>query len=78
QLRDLVVLHRNELSDRTHVYNTSTGEDLSAILLGDWWHIFTGGSWQKFTHKDSEKSLLMDRIQPEPEQGLISGADALR
>lgn len=79
QLRDLAVLHRNDVKDRTHIYIASTGEELSSILIEDWWHIYTGGSWQKFTHNDSEKALLMDLIQkPTIEQGLISGADALR
>lgn len=76
QLRDLAVLHRNDVSDRTHLYTTSSGEEISSILVGDWWHIFTGGIWQKFMHKDSEKTLLMDLIEKPHEQCLISGADA--
>ena len=60
QLRDLVVLKRNDVGDATH--ESPCGE-LKFILLGDWWNLFTGGKWQQFSHKQSPHCNKLKTIE---------------
>ncbi|MFW1664631.1 hypothetical protein [Acinetobacter ursingii] len=72
ELRDLVVLHRNDVKDATHTHK-NFGRARSIILSAtnevcDW----VDGKWKVTCRQISElKPLLV-------EKGLISGADALR
>ena len=74
QLRDLVVLHRNDVNDATHTHKNF--EKAKSIILSatnevcDW----IDDKWKVTCRQVSE----LKPIQPQPEQGLISGADALR
>lgn len=76
QLRDLVVLHRNDVKDATH---KGERENL-ALLCSDGAEYF----WNYSTKKWFKPAIMtfedknMKPIQSEAEQGLISGADALR
>lgn len=78
QLRDLVVLHRNDVKDATHVDQHGTKHvDLSGQWY--WFHEqFTPdipfGWVESVGSRDYDNSVL----KPIQEQGLISGADALR
>jgi len=63
ELRDKVILHRNDPEDATHTYNLTSGECMGCVLIGEWWHWFTGGQWGVFTHKDSEQATCIDPIQ---------------
>ena len=60
ELRDLVVLKRNDVGDATH--ESSCGE-LKFILLGDWWNLFTGGKWQQVSHKQSPRCNKLKPIE---------------
>ena len=60
ELRDLVVLKRNDIEDATH--ESPCGE-LKFILLGDWWNLFTGGKWQQFSHKQSPRCNKLKPIE---------------
>ena len=60
ELRDLVVLKRNDVGDATH--ESPCGE-LKFILLGDWWNLFTGGKWQQFSHKQSPRCNKLKPIE---------------
>ena len=59
-LRDLVVLKRNDVGDATH--ESPCGE-IKFILLGDWWNLFTGGKWQQFCHIESPRSAKLKPIE---------------
>ncbi|MCH7380348.1 hypothetical protein [Acinetobacter higginsii] len=77
QLRDLVVLHRNDVKDATHTYHPSgTAEILKGYLTSDdWFYLFTGDKWQKHISTQHEAA---NKFKPIQEQGLISGADVPR
>jgi len=60
ELRDLVVLKRNDVGDATH--ESPCGE-LKFILLGDWWNLFTGGKWQQFCHAESPRCAKLKPIE---------------
>ena len=60
ELRDIVVLKRNDVGDATH--ESHCGE-LKFILLGDWWNLFTGGKWQQFSHKQSPRCNKLKPIE---------------
>ncbi|QXR27003.1 hypothetical protein [Acinetobacter junii] len=72
QLRDLVVLHRNDMKDATHV----TEDNEVYYLKTSVWNVWKSG-WH---HSENDESWFEDNVIPikKSEQGLISGADALR
>lgn len=72
-LRTMVILHRNDLNDRTHIYTASNGEDLSCVLCGEWWHIFSGDRWGKFSHINSDTAKSIFPIQKQP--FVVAGSD---
>ncbi|WP_335951743.1 hypothetical protein [Acinetobacter beijerinckii] len=76
QLRDLVVLHRNDVKDATHTYHPSgTAEILKGYLTSDdWFYLFTGDKWQKHISTQHEAA---NKFKPTQEQALISGREAL-
>ncbi|WP_171553622.1 hypothetical protein [Acinetobacter sp. Ac_5812] len=84
QLRDLVVLHRNDVKDTTH--EAACGTYLFLDSSGDWhfFHkheaVFYTIDGDISTFVDMPITLIKEQTQQptEPEQGLISGADALR
>lgn len=84
QLRDLVVLHRNDVKDATH--EAACGTYLFLDSSGDWhfFHkheaVFYTIDGDISTFVDMPITLIKEQTQQptEIEQGLISGADALR
>lgn len=70
QLRDLVVLHRNDVKDATHKY---IGGGAAYKTVDDIAYLWTRMGWE---YKGIAHDLVP--IHKETEQGLISGADALR
>jgi len=84
QLRDLVVLHRNDVKDATH--EAACGTYLFLDSSGDWhfFHkheaVFYTIDGDISTFVDMPITLIKEQTQQptEPEQGLISGDDALR
>lgn len=62
QLRDMVVLKRNDVNDATHYDSLVNSEILKCILIGDWWYLFTGGIWQQFCHIESGRAQYMKPI----------------
>lgn len=70
QLRDLVVLHRNDVNDATHKY---IGGGAAYKTVDDIAYLWTRMGWE---YKGVAYDLVP--LHKEPEQGLISGADALR
>ena len=81
QLRDLVVLMRNDINDATHFDPKGSGNARAVYLCGDWhFYNFTDKEWDP----SSEVMYAEDRIarlKPihphlEKEEGLISGAEA--
>lgn len=81
QLRDLVVLHRNDVSDATHTDQDNWQWFISSSGIG---YVFGCGNSQNLPRWDESSLDMVDLIPIEkqiikaPEQGLISGADALR
>lgn len=79
ELRDLVVLHRNDVNDATHSCDDLNG---AAIKLSGTWYGYNyfKNEWQPWDEIEDDEYKISDLkpIQPESEQGLISGADALR
>lgn len=71
QLRDLVVLHRNDVMDATHVGKSGSEYYVTEEEV----YFFDGMEW---VLKDVDVSNLKPIQKPQLEQGLISGADALR
>ncbi|NAR91473.1 hypothetical protein [Acinetobacter haemolyticus] len=79
QLRDLVVLHRNDVQDANwvtegddQIYQDSNGKSF----------IFREQGWDELQRHEMRQAMW-EKIKPKPqhaevEQGLISGADALR
>lgn len=79
QLRDLVVLHRNDIHDANwvtegddQIYQDSNGKSF----------IFREQGWDELQRHEMRQAMW-EKVKPkpqptEPEQGLISGADALR
>lgn len=79
QLRDLVVLHRNDVSDANwvtegddQIYKDSNGKSF----------IFREQGWDELQRHEMRQAMW-EKIKPKPqptehEQGLISGSDALR
>ena len=70
QLRDLVVLHRNDVKDATHKY---IGGGVAYKTVDDIAYLWTRMGWE---YKGVAHDLVP--LHKEDEQGLISGADALR
>lgn len=60
ELRDLVVLKRNDVGDATH---ESPNKELKFTLIGDWWNLFTGGKWQQFCHVESPRCTELKPIE---------------
>lgn len=79
QLRDLVVLHRNDVKDATHSCDDLNG---AAIKLSGTWYGYNyfKNEWQPWDEIEDDEYKISDLkpIQKSPEHGLISGADALR
>lgn len=79
QLRDLVVLHRNDVNDATHSCGGMNGAAIN--INGSWYgYNYFKNEWQLWGEIEDDEYKIIDLkpIQPESEQGLISGADALR
>ncbi|WP_151965069.1 hypothetical protein [Acinetobacter soli] len=80
QLRDLAVLHRNDVNDATHSCDGMSGAAIN--LSGSWFgYNYNEKKWQAWDEIEDDEYKISDLkpIQkPQPEQGLISGADALR
>lgn len=80
QLRDLVVLHRNDVSDATHIDIRKEHIYLTTDKVIYYWQ----GEWCKSAinnsngYEDYIANSLTPIQKPQPEQGLISGADALK
>ena len=72
QLRDLVVLHRNDVKDANRL--GSDGDKYFLSSTGEW-YLFFKNAW-KIDGVDIDD--IPKPIHKEPEQGLISGVDALR
>lgn len=62
ELRDMVVLKRNDVGDATHT-DPNGKESLYFRLFGDWWNLFTGGKWQQFSHKQSPRCNKLKPIE---------------
>jgi len=62
ELRDLVVLKRNDVGDATHK-DPNEKESLYFRLFGDWWNLFTGGKWQQFCHAESPRCAKLKPIE---------------
>lgn len=79
ELRDLVVLHRNDVNDATHSCDGMNGAAIN--INGSWYgYNYFKNEWQLWDEIEDDEYKIIDLkpIQPESEQGLISGADALR
>ncbi|WP_407477845.1 hypothetical protein [Acinetobacter baumannii] len=80
QLRDLVVLKRNDVKDSNCTYRLAAEEKNYAGYLdsNDWMHIFKDGGWQAYVPVVGEelKAFYLNSNAKDP--ALISGADALR
>lgn len=78
QLRDLVVLHRNDVRDATHTDKRKEQIYLTADKVIYYWQ----GEWCKsaINKSNNYENYIANSLTPikKPEQGLISGADALR
>lgn len=80
QLRDLVVLHRNDVSDATHTDEEGAKIYLTSNKVVYYWQ----GEWCKSAINESNDyenyiaNSLKTIQKPQLEQALISGADALR
>jgi len=73
QLRDLVVLHRNDVKDATHTDGERKGF-LSSDGVEYFWNVYDL-EW----FKAKQMTFAYEKFTPiKKEQGLISGADALR
>ena len=70
QLRDIVVLHRNDVKDATHKY---IGGGAAYKTVDDIAYLWTRMGWE---YKGVAHNLVT--LYKEDEQGLITGADALR
>ncbi|MEF0181578.1 hypothetical protein PXZ69_06345 [Acinetobacter baumannii] len=78
QLRDLVVLKRNDVKDSNCTYRLAAEEKNYAGYLdsNDWMHIFKDGGWQAYVPVVSEelKAFYLNSKAKDP--ALISGAEA--
>ncbi|RSO57573.1 hypothetical protein EA756_08760 [Acinetobacter lactucae] len=77
QLRDLVVLHRNDVKDATHVH----GQDSSMpfyVSSSNEIYLFYPGKTDHWTTSKFPIHCLKPIHNPQTELGLISGAEALR
>lgn len=73
QLRDLVVLHRNDMKDATHDSRTSVVKGfLSSEGVEYIWN-YSNFNWDEFSFKTTD----LKPIHKQKEQGLISGKEAL-
>ena len=72
QLKDMVVLHRNNVNDATHEFASGSKAYVSS---DDVCYEYSDSNWVMFT--TGSNGIAMKPIKP-TEQGLISGADALR
>ncbi|MDB0300193.1 hypothetical protein [Acinetobacter baumannii] len=70
QLRDLVVLKRNDINDATHTCEN----DFKYICIDERWHLMTTDGW---FHVSVNPKALKPINQPQ-DPALISGAEALR
>ncbi|QHJ79183.1 MAG: hypothetical protein [Caudoviricetes sp.] len=81
QLKDMVVLQRNDVKDATHTDQDNWEWFISSSGIG---YVFGCGNSQNLPRWDELSLDMVDlapiekQTQPEPEQDLISGADALR
>ena len=71
QLKDMVVLHRNDVNDATHEFVSGSkvyvsSDDVCYEYIDSNWVMFTTGS----------NGVVMKPIKAETEQGLINGVDA--
>jgi len=79
ELRDLVVLHRNDVNDATHSCDGMNGAAIN--INGSWYgYNYFKNEWQLWDEVEDDEYKISDLkpIQKSLEQGLISGADALR
>jgi hypothetical protein len=77
QLRDLVVLHRNDVNDATHSCDGMNGAAIN--INGSWYgYNYFKNEWQLWDEYEDDEYKIIDLkpIQPESEQVLISRADA--
>ncbi len=77
QLRDLVVLHRNDVKDATHSCDGMNGAAIN--INGSWYgYNYFKNEWQLWDEYEDDEYKISDLkpIQKSPEHGLISGADA--
>lgn len=77
QLRDLVVLHRNDVNDATHSCDGMNGAAIN--INGSWYgYNYFKNEWQLWDEYEDDEYKISDLkpIQKSPEHGLISGADA--
>lgn len=78
QLRDLVVLKRNDVKDSNCTYRLAAEEKNYEGYLdsNDWMHIFTDGGWQMYVPVVNEelKAFYLNSNAKDP--ALISGAEA--
>ena len=65
ELRDMVVLKRNDVGDATHYDSHITTEKIKCILVGEWWNAFTGGKWQQHCHVGSGRAEYMKHLKEE-------------
>ena len=77
QLRDLIVLHRNDVNDATHSCDGMNGAAIN--INGSWYgYNYFKNEWQPWDEIEDDEYKISDLkpIQKSPEHGLISGADA--
>lgn len=82
QLRDLVVLHRNDVKDATHIDKYGT----SHVDINGQWFFWSNNNddeiidygWNESASSRESDNRALEPIKPIQEPGLISGADALR
>ena len=75
ELRDLVVLKRNDVGDATHT-DPNEKESLYFRLFGEWWNLFTDGRWQQFCHMESPRAAKLKPIEKkEMKEYLIKSGD---
>lgn len=78
QLKDMAILHRNDVNDANCTYQPSGKKELlSGYLTSDgWYYLFTGGSWQKHISTKHEAANKFTPIQKQQEQPfVVAGSD---
>lgn len=71
ELRDMVVLKRNDIGGATHYDSHITTEKIKCILIGEWWNAFTGGKWQQHCHVSSGRAEYMKPIEKTMKEFLL-------